>query len=285
MPTIPVRTMTDSELITVRGTFEQCIEQLRPYTILTSAELIAKRREHPDLRLRESWTANFAMYTIEDGLPCLYFGGRQVNPLLAEGSDLTRMSLDGDFVPSPHQVAAIKESAARGETFKTSLAELRHFKPYALDYVLELTPETLAACTDAEKALLYRIYGEGFDIDQLRDMTSQQGSDHPLDHTDIYIYSPNYIRRRLSNIDVIIKSCMIWGVNFETDTFLNLACNFDHISPMTAIREEYRNSDMDYNRLLTQSDILEYLDSHPLNDDDFASRLLDAVNKYLRRDR
>ena len=61
------------------GTLLQSVQQTESGTWRTSAEIMTERRTNTDLRRQWFWTANFALYRVEDGEAVLYFGGRESN--------------------------------------------------------------------------------------------------------------------------------------------------------------------------------------------------------------
>ena len=63
------------------GSLAELVPQFKPETCLTSAELANEKIGKNQLENQTFYTANFALYAVEDGNAILYFGGKKNNPI------------------------------------------------------------------------------------------------------------------------------------------------------------------------------------------------------------
>jgi hypothetical protein len=162
-------------LETVTGTLLQAYQQLDPNTIQHAAEIMMDRRTDESLRNRYGWTADFPIYTKEEG-GVLYLAPRKHNLIFRNIEDAAaQLRETGNYKPKPEEAAAVIASATSGETLKVKLSDVRlirdnnhwsHFNIDTADY---------DKLNEAERALAERIYGQEEDFKKNMCMLDEAG--------------------------------------------------------------------------------------------------------------
>ena len=84
------------------GRLAELVPKFRKNSWRTSAELTTERRDNKELRNQWFWTANFALYKIEDNDAILYFGGRENNPIFMNIDEAAKQLISKQNY-TPHQ--------------------------------------------------------------------------------------------------------------------------------------------------------------------------------------
>ena len=117
--------MALQRLVNVQGPLAETVPQIEPGTWQESAEITSARRDHRDLRDKWFFTADFAMYTVENDGAILYLGGREPNPILRDVAGAAAQLLSkGNYVPRRQSIEAVLGSAESGGTLRAVLAAL-----------------------------------------------------------------------------------------------------------------------------------------------------------------
>lgn len=92
--------MTLENLVNVNRPLAEASKQLDPATIQIqhAREITAERRTNRDLRNQWFWTADFPMYTVEDGEAVLYFAGRDNNLIFKNIDEATELEQEIIFL-------------------------------------------------------------------------------------------------------------------------------------------------------------------------------------------
>lgn len=157
-----------------------------------SAELMNERRSDSTLRDKTFWTANFALYRVENGEAILYFGGRENNPIfnnIEEAAAQFRKELM--YIPKKRDVKAIVNSNA---VLRVSLSDLGltvvDWESAYLEISTMYYDRTL---NQTGRAFAERIYGQGDDfVENMRMLARNR-----IPITRVHVFNPEYVKNNV----------------------------------------------------------------------------------------
>ncbi|MBI5390523.1 hypothetical protein HZB02_03475 [Candidatus Woesearchaeota archaeon] len=178
-----------------------------PKTWQTSAEICVARVTDPELRTRPFYTANFAMYRVEDGEAVLYFGGREANPLMAHMEEAaSQLIKTGNYLVPAVQRDAVLASVNEGTTLKVNLADL-DLKGSNDEFSSFFTINTAALDTlnPAQRALASRVYGKKNALQQYMGFLAEANNKE----TRIYVLNPDYVKKKIRGNAAVAQACWL----------------------------------------------------------------------------
>jgi hypothetical protein len=178
-------------LETVTGTLLQAYQQLDPNTIQHAAEIMMDRRTDESLRNRYGWTADFPIYTKEEG-GVLYLAPRKHNLIFRNIEDAAaQLRETGNYKPKPEEAAAVIASATSGETLKVKLSDVRLIRNNNEWSCLNISTADYDALNEAERTFAERIYGQGEDFKKNMRMLKEA----KITTTRALVLHPDYIAK------------------------------------------------------------------------------------------
>src|SRR3989344_1150215 len=115
--------MVIDNLVNVQGPLAKALPKLDLSTVQHAFEIMNARRADKSLRDLWFWTADFAMYAVEDKEEYLYFASRDYNLVFQNLDDAVKQLLEtGNYVPENQGVDVVK---AGKDTLKIKLSDLK----------------------------------------------------------------------------------------------------------------------------------------------------------------
>ncbi|MFC1800915.1 hypothetical protein ACFLZB_00410 [Nanoarchaeota archaeon] len=192
---------------------ETCM-QFYPDTIQHSDEITNERRIDESLRDKSYWTADFALYMVEDGKPVLYLARGKENIIFENTRRIksrTNKSAGADafFVTGTESVQSVINSK---DTLRIEISDLNliedkryedkstYFKIHTFNY--ELLNET-------QRKFAERLFGQGDDFNQNMEMFKQAG----VNKIRIYVLIPKEgeVIARACSLGSFGKSCSFYA--------------------------------------------------------------------------
>lgn len=190
-------------------------------TIRTSAELMTERRTNYALRNQCFWTANFALYRVEDGEVVLYFGGREHNPIFNNIKEAIRQLIGNrDYRPSQMDVQAVIDSVETGQTLRVRLSDLELKPSNDEAYCFEIDSLNYdRILNDSQRRLAESIYGQGNGFVENMRMLAEAGKPK----TWVYILNPAHVKGN----EAIVMACRLNEFGYDSD-FFAYCCNVEN---------------------------------------------------------
>ena len=212
-------------LETITASLANGYKQLKPDTFQTSAELTTERRTNTELRDRWLYTANFAMYIVENGEAVLYFGGREANPILKNIDEACAQLLAANtYRVKEEDRQAVIESVESKHTLRIELSKLFLIKLNNETAYFEIDTSNYNQLNTAQRAFAERVYGAGNDFVQNMDMLKKAGKTRVR----VYVLNHDYVKEHVLGGEAVARACWLdnfgnysdfsafgWSVNYD----------------------------------------------------------------------
>ena len=188
---------------------------LEPASFQTSAQITTARRTNEALRNRWFYTANFSVYTIEEGKEILYFGGIPANPILGNIDEACRQLINNqNYRINTDEMDAIKEAEKSGLVLRLEMAELGLKESNEEFSCLEIDTGNPDKLKKYQRALAEAAFDKGQDfIENMKMLNGSYGNDKKIKTTGIYILNPKYVRKEAKN-GAIARAGFLYGFNY-----------------------------------------------------------------------
>lgn len=190
------------------------------------------RRDEIRLTYHFFWTANFALYRVENGEAILYFGGREDNPIYKNIIKATTQLIEvRNFKPDKEDIQAVIDSVGSGSTLRVELSELNLIPPSLMaaqiqrskqkrnkyDFrVFEInTSDYGQKLNNTQRILAERVFGQRNDFIKNMRMLSEDG----IKTTKITVLYPPYVKDNVKKDSALIRLCSL--ASFSNGSFLD----------------------------------------------------------------
>jgi len=194
------------------GRLAELVPKFRKNSWRTSAELTTERRTNKELTNQWFWTANFALYRIEDKEAILYFGGRKNNPIFKNIDETAKQLIsEQNYTPSQEDAASAIKSSLRIKLSDLNL--LKHddeFSYFEID-----TANYESSLNAAQRGFAEAVYGKAKDFKANMKMLSNAG----IAKTRIYVLNPEYVKQKTKKNEAIARAC--WLDYFYNFSYFN----------------------------------------------------------------
>ena len=201
-------------LVNERGTLLESFKKLDPNTIQHSDEITKDRITDEDL-LRYIWfyTADHALYRIEDGEAVLYFGRRETNPIFKNIEKATEQLIrNGNYIPEKGDIEAVVNAES---TLRVKISDLE-LKRQSDEYsYFEIDTSNYGKLNDVQRVFAERVYGQGKDFGKAMKIFKKAG----ISTTRIYVLNSDYVKDNAEEDSAVARAC--WLNHFSSDS------NFD----------------------------------------------------------
>lgn len=195
----------EARLENVTGPLAQSIPQLVLDTIQHADQITAERRANPALRSNWFYTADGALYAVENGNPVLYLTRGAVNPILKNPQVAAGQLLStGNYTPSQADISAAISSP---DTLKITLSELglrRHDDEFSYFEINTGKPDKL---NPAQRRMAERVYGQGNDFMPNMNMLKDR---EKIISMRIYVLNPRYVKEHAQPGSAIARACRLF---------------------------------------------------------------------------
>ncbi len=211
-------------LETLMGPLAETLPLFEEGTVLTCAQLMNERRTNPDLRTRRFYTANFALYRVEDGKEVLYFGTEE-NPIFKNlDKAMKQLAITGNYIPSAEDIEAVVNSNA----LKLNLRDL-NLKRHAADAeypYFEINTAGYDRLTNTQREFAERVYGEGTDFEANMEMLAEAG----IKTTSIYVSTPDYVKGKVQEGSAISQASTLSDFFCLSSFAVGISSVGDHVA-------------------------------------------------------
>lgn len=193
------------------GKLVEIYPQLDPDTIQQSDEITNDRRTDEDLRKKWFWTADFAMYTIENNEVFLNLAARENNLIFQNIEKATKQLIkNDDYVPEKEDIETVIKSKT---TLRTKLSDLNlendsheysHIYIDTLNYIIS---------NQEQRKIAERVYGQGDDFKNNMKMFKSAG----IDRTRIFVLNPIYVKNHVKEGSAIARVCWLNSFDCNSD--------------------------------------------------------------------
>lgn len=183
-----------------------------PSTVQCSDEITKDRKTDIDLRNIWLWTANTALYRIEDSEAVLYFSrgdtSRRANPILKNLDEAkTQLLNTQNYRPSQEDIAAVVGSVETGETTRFKLSDLslqRHDDEFSY---FEIDTENYNNLNETQRQFAEMVYGSGDDFKEA--MNTLRTSKQKIKTTRIYVLNEDYVKNKVKGDEAVARACRL----------------------------------------------------------------------------
>ena len=206
------------------GSLAELVPQFESGTCFTSAELTNERRTAMALKDRWFYTANFALYAVENGNAFLYFGGKKNNPIFNNFEEASKQLVNnGNYVPSKEEMESAKESAVR-----MNLEDLC-FKQYDNQFsFFEIDSKNYDSLNATQRLFAEAVYGQGNNFVKNMNFFAQTG----MVFSTVYALNKDYVMKNVQNDGAIVRACWL----SYSSTFSRFYANYYRVSDPNALR-------------------------------------------------
>ena len=257
-------------IVNQRGNLFDSFQELDPATIQHSDEIMKDRQDDEDLRGKWFYTADHALYRVEDDETVLYLGRGETNPIFKNIKEATKQLInEGNYIPEKEDIEAVVNAES---TLRVKISDLDLKGDGEYGY-FEIDTKDYDKLNDSQRALAERAYGEGKDFGESMKMLKKAG----ISTTRIYVLNSDYVKDNAKEGSVLSRACWLSG-------FTNLS-GFDadvrDVVNDIWLRGVPRIAEGDAKNL-GPSEIMDYLSQNPVKDEKFAAGLLKAANEFYQ---
>jgi hypothetical protein len=212
-----------SQLKIVQGPLNKTLPKMKPGTLQHSAQICKLRLTNEELRNSWFWTADSALYMLEDGEPVLYFGGIDTNLIFQNINKAYRqLTTTRNYVPSDADVQKVLAAAKVGSVMRIELSALGLTK---LDDTYSYF-EICKTLNPAQHAFAERVYGVGHDFVQYLELLNKS----KIVSTRVYVLNPTYVKTTLRSVKAIARACWLYYFfNLSDFNAGNCSVNCDNV--------------------------------------------------------
>lgn len=195
-------------LVNIEAWLLHASHRIDPNTIQHASEI---SREWPsfnkDSDLRQKWfyTADSALYMIEEGEPVLYFGGRDTNLVFKNIEESTRiMMTNREYIPNKEDIQMVVNSVQTGKTLKVKLSDLEIKGDNQFTQDFEVTAADYSRLTGIKRELVERIYGPENDF---MEMLAGSGRTKAV----VSVQNPEYVKQIVPEGAAVAGTCILFS--------------------------------------------------------------------------
>ena len=222
--------IAEKTLETVVGTLVGAFRQLVRGTILHSDQLTTGRRDDIGLRNRWFYTADSAVYTIEEvnGIDevFLYLGRGDTNPVFNNIEEATQQLITRrNYIPSREDVEAVKNADTTLRVKLSDLSLQENSSKNSKCRFFEIDTANYGSLNEHQRKVAERVYGSGEDFEQNMEMLRK----NRIKTTRVYVLNPDYVRENVPQGGALARASSLGG--------------FGHLSRFYAIASYVGNHD------------------------------------------
>ena len=191
-------------LDTLTGPLLKTAPQFEPGTRRHADQITDERRtaeERLRRELRNQWiyTADSAVYTVEDGEVFLYLGREPTNPVLNNIEEAVEQLLKtGNYRPKPADIEAVVKAEG---TLKVKLSDLELQRLNDELFHFEINTADYSSLNVKQREVAERVYG-GRDFIKNMKMLNEAG----IINTIIYVLNPDYVKKNVPQNGAIARA-------------------------------------------------------------------------------
>ena len=204
-----------------RGPLAKPFSKLDPNTIQHASEITNDRRDNNRVCRLWFWTADSALYRVEDDEIVLYFGQRDTNLLFRHIDEAIEQLLKNkNYVPTKENIQSVINSVQTGNTLKIKLSDLELERCDDESCYFEINTSNYDSLKQIQKIFAKKIYGQGDDFEK----NMERFNDVGIATTTVYVLNPEYVKEYVKKDSAIVRAS--WLLNYDVDSIFS-ACNND----------------------------------------------------------
>ncbi len=185
------------------GPLAQIYPLFEPDSLQHAHEIMTARRTDSSLQNRWFWTADFPMYSVEDGEEVLYFAGRDHNLMFRDIQNATSQLLRSqNYVPPKEGIGEVVAASKTGTVLRVKLSDLkleRENDEWGYFKIDTSNPDSLNL---TQRAFAERVYGQGAEFAENMQMLQKAGKEA----TRIYVLNPDYVKSEVKGDGAIARA-------------------------------------------------------------------------------
>lgn len=257
-------------IVNQRGNLFDSFQELDPATIQHSDEIMKDRQDDEDLRGKWFYTADHALYRVEDDEAVLYLGREETNPIFKNIKEATEQLInEGNYIPEKEDIEDVVNAES---TLRVKISDLELEGDGEYGY-FEIDTKNYDKLNDSQRAFAERVYGEGKDFEKSMKMLKKAD----ISTTRIYVLNSDYVKDNAKEGGVLSRAC--WLGSF--DDYFNFVADDRNVDDNDWLRGVPRIAEGDAKNL-GSSEIMDYLSQNPVQDEKFAAGLLKAANEFYK---
>jgi len=194
-------------LESITGPLAEAYKQFQPDTILHASEIMNERRTNEKLREQWFWTADSALYTVEEGEAILYFGNRDTNLIFENINEATKQLREtNNYRPEQADVERVINSVETGQTLRLNLSDLKLDRYNSEWSYFKISTSKYNKLNDSQRAFAEKVFGEGTDFKTNMKMLKEAD----IESTRILVLNPKYVEKQASESPVSL-TCWLSG--------------------------------------------------------------------------
>jgi hypothetical protein len=257
-------------IVNQRGNLFDSFQELDSATIQHSDEIMKDRQDDEDLRGKWFYTADHALYRVEDDEAVLYLGRGDTNPIFKNIKEATEQLInEGNYILEKEDIEAVVNAES---TLKVKISDLELEGDGEYGY-FEIDTKNYDKLNDSQRAFAERVYGEGKDFEESMKMLKKAD----ISITRIHVLNSDYVKYNAKEGSVLIWACKI-------DLFDGDSCFYAYnrgVLNGNWLRGVPRIAEGDA-KDFGPSEIMNYLSQNPIKDEKFAAGLLKSANEFYQ---
>lgn len=218
--------MSIDRIVNEQGKLADTFAKLDPLTIQHSSEICIDRIDDTSLRDKWFWTAEGAVYTIEDGEVILYLTDRESNPILKNIKEATDQLIQNhNYIPKQEDLEAAINSA---NTLRIKLSDLKLKRENNEYSYFEINAKKYNELNEVQRAFAERVFGEEDKFKEYMKILNDEGKET----TRIYVLNPDYVKDKIkeNKAEALARACRLIGFGGNSDFDANGRCVVSSIS-------------------------------------------------------
>ena len=196
----------ENKLSTEHGSLAQTLPLFKRRTIRHADELSAERIDNKELRDEWFYTADHAMYAVEDGKAVLYLGGEESNPIFGNLEEAARQLIKtGNYRLCREESATVRESSS---TLRVKISDLNLVQSDSEFLYFEIDTKEYGSLNDAQRAVAERVYGKGKDFEKSMEML--RTSKEEISKTRVYVLNSEYVKKHAGEVE-FARACRLYS--------------------------------------------------------------------------
>lgn len=190
-------------------------EELVPGTFKHADELTNERRTNLKLRNYSFWTADGAVYFMDNGIPTLRITREATNPVLKNiGVAFNKLANTSNYFVSSADFAAVKAASDTVVIDLTQLELQEHITEKEWRYLIIDSSRKISEYNHEQQKLLLRVFGPTVE-DYTVNMEMLRLSPQKITEVKFYILSPDYVKANIQK-KPIARASWLDGFNFRS---------------------------------------------------------------------
>ena len=261
-------------LVNKQGTLAEILPLFDISTIQPADEITNARKTDEDLRSKWFWTADSALYTIEDGEAILYLGrNAENNPIFKNIEKASKpLPRTGIYIPSKEDIESVIDAK---DTLRINLSdlELQEDSGEYSCFEIDTLDNKARKLNKTQRQFAKRVYGTGKAYEASMKMLEKAG----INNSYVYALTPNHVKNNTKQGSAISRACWLYDFGFVSYFF---AIDWGIVGPILSLRGVLKRPEADAaqkSEEFTLKQAYHKILDNPVPDEDTAKKLIKHV--------